>query len=315
MINFNKKIELFKQKISEIFPDKYPLVLDAINNPPLRSFRIVKVEKTKQIIDSLSAEGIVCAAIALIENAFCVIQDSSLGGITNSDVFKNKDIYIQELSSMLPVVVLDPQIGEKILDLCASPGSKTTYISNLTQNQANIIAVEKNSSRFFKLKRNIDDFNSLAELIKIDGNLLHKVRPDLITSFDKVLVDVPCSNEGSIVLNLPSTIKYWNMSESRKISKLQRGLLNSGFKFLKKGGTLIYSTCTFSVEENEEVVDWFLKKNSDGKLLEIRLELDCMLNGYTSFKNKVFSSNLSKTRRVLPNKMFTGFFLAKITKV
>ena len=106
----------------------------------------------------------------------------------------------------------------------------------------------------------------------------------------------------------------WCEKEPKKLSKLQKGLLNSALKFLKPRGTLVYSTCTYSVEENEQVVDWALKRWNDVELVDIELPISNVEHGKTKWNDKKLDSSLSKTVRVLPNENWNGFFISKMVK-
>ena len=217
---------------------------------------------------------------------------------------------------MLPVVVLEPKPGEKILDMCASPGSKTSMIQSMTNNKGVVTAVEKSLGRFYKLKEiGTDQGCENVDFIHSDANYLIKRNPEFIDSFDKVLLDAPCSNEGGIVLSEPSTYKYWSVKEAKQISKLQKGLLNTASKLVKIGGEIIYSTCTFSVEENEEVLEWFLKRSDNFEIVPVKLPIKNTISGITTYKEKTFDSQVSKAIRVLPNECFKGFFLAKLKRL
>jgi len=311
-----KKTELIS-KIKTIYPSIYEEILNNIRTPVLKSFRVIDGNKEEEIYKQLLKEGFDLIKINGIHKAYSILNEKNYP-ISKSKAYINKEIYIQELSSMLAVEILEPKPFENILDLCAAPGSKTSQIANLTNNLANIFAVESNPNRIKRLKNVIEEYKVGANLIKTDGRPFLKYYPKFSDFFDRVLVDAPCTNEGSLYLNNTNLFKYWSKNEPKRISKLQKGLLNSGFKALKKNGILVYSTCTMSVEENELVIDWLLKKHKDAHLLNIDLQYVSNLeyvDGVCEYNQKNLNSNIHKTKRIIPNRYFSAFFIAKFTKI
>lgn len=310
MKNNDKKDDIIT-KLKGIFGDvKGQLVIENITSPKPKTFRL-NLLKTPSEKDFDEIKNSIIPTI--IPNSFVVIDQIQ---ISKTKLNEGKYIYIQELSSMLPVIALDPQPGERILDMCASPGSKTSMIQSVTMNKGLVTAVEKSLGRFYKLKEIVTDQGcENVDFIHSDANYLIKRSPELEGAFDKVLLDAPCSNEGGIVLSEPSTYKYWSGREAKQISKLQKGLLNTASKLVKVGGEIIYSTCTFSVEENEEVLDWFLKRSENFEILEANLGLENSIPGITTYKDKPYSKQISNSVRVLPDKYFKGFFLAKLKRL
>ncbi len=186
--------------------------------------------------------------------------------------------YIQEISSMLPSIVLNPKHDEKVLDLCASPGSKTTQIASMMNNSGLLIANEISMGRLTILTANTLRCGvSNVIVTKKDGNQLCKHIFEKIPSlkFDKILVDAPCSGEGTI-RSTPATNKMWNPKSIIVLSKIQKHLLESALSVLKVGAELVYSTCTHSIEENEEVLDFIIndsKWKNKVELMDIKNQL------------------------------------------
>ncbi|MEO6729298.1 MAG: RsmB/NOP family class I SAM-dependent RNA methyltransferase [Candidatus Dojkabacteria bacterium] len=305
----------FVEKIKKIYPSNWENVIAShkVNKP--KTFRVNTLLTNEDDVIKLLEKNNFLVKKSEISFGYISAKSPNDKTISKSNVFESNLIYIQELASMLPVLVLNPQKDEQILDFCAAPGSKTGLIAALTNNESKITAVEKGRNRFFKMKELLDNqgVKNVREIL-MDANLVAKKLPDLIESFDKILVDAPCSNEGSLNLASESGMKYWSEKEARKLSKLQKGLLNSALKLLKKGGTLVYSTCTYSVEENEQVVDWALKRWPDVKLVEIELPISNVEKGRVVWNDKKMDKSLDKTVRVLPNEEWNGFFISKFVK-
>ena len=229
--------------------------------------------------------------------------------------------YVQELSSCLPVIALKPfsqekEESERFLDLCAAPGSKTTQAASEMNNCGGIIANDLSIGRIKILASNLERCGATNTMItKKDGIALGKRLLEKDYSFDKVLVDAPCSGEGTL-RSAPRTAILWNIKTVKNINKMQKKLAERGFDLLKPGGEVIYSTCTHAPEENEEVVDHMLKEYGDKiEIQKIRLPLKTR-EGLTSWEDKEYDERVKLSHRVYPQDNNTdGFFLAKLKKL
>ncbi len=165
--------------------------------------------------------------------------------------------YIQEASSMLPVAALfaDGNQPQRVMDVAAAPGSKTTQIAARMDNEGAILANEFSASRVKVLHANISrcGIRNVA-LTHFDGRVFGAALPE---AFDAILLDAPCSGEG-VVRKDPDALKNWSVASNLDIAATQRELIDSAFHALRPGGTLVYSTCTLNRDENEAVVAWLL---------------------------------------------------------
>ncbi len=222
--------------------------------------------------------------------------------------------YIQEIASMLPPLVLNPKEEEKVLDLCASPGSKTTQIAARMKNEGLLVANEVKFGRIKILAANIERCGvTNCVITRRDGIALCKKFKENGFLFDKILLDAPCSGEGTI-RSTPRTLEMWNIKTIENLSKLQKSLIASCIELLNPNGELIYSTCTHAPEENEEVLDFALK-NFNVKLEKIELPLKTR-PGITKWKDKTYNDQVKLAHRVYPHVADTeGFFLAKLRKI
>ncbi|MEK6819632.1 MAG: RsmB/NOP family class I SAM-dependent RNA methyltransferase, partial [Nanoarchaeota archaeon] len=184
--------------------------------------------------------------------------------------------YAQEIASMLPALVLNPKPNEIVLDLCSSPGSKTTQMASMMKNTGTIIANEVKLDRIKILASNLERCGVTNTIItRKDGvALCERLKRKNIT-FDKILVDAPCSGEGTI-RSSPKTLLMWNINTIKTLSKLQKKLLESAIEILKPKGEIVYSTCTHAPEENEAVLDYVLNKfEGEIKIEKINLPVKC----------------------------------------
>lgn len=218
--------------------------------------------------------------------------------------------YIQNLSSMIPALVLNPSEEDVVLDLCAAPGSKTTQLGELKKNKGTFVANEISSDRVKMLVYNLDRMNIVnAGVLHNKGEWLSKIYQNY---FDKILIDAPCSGLG-IIQKKEEVFDWWSQEKAEGLSELQTKLVVAGLKMLKTGGELVYSTCTLTVEENELMLNKILRKYPV-EILEINLPVECH-EGFTTYDNEKINSELSKTKRILPWKIDSeGFFIAKLKK-
>lgn len=222
--------------------------------------------------------------------------------------------YVQEISSMLSVLALDPNPGELVLDVCASPGSKTGQIAARMENSGTLIANDIKLDRVAILAANLERCGvSNCIVTRMDGVGLCSRFEKNGMKFDKILLDAPCSGEGTL-RSSPKTFLMWNSKMIDKFGRMQKKLLAHGLRCLKVGGTLVYSTCTHAPEENESVIEFALK-NFPVELESLNevLPLKCRA-GVKEWKGEKFSKDVEKNCcRIYPQDNDSeGFFVAKL---
>ena len=196
--------------------------------------------------------------------------------------------------------------------MCAAPGSKTTHICALVNNKANVIANDSDPARINAMRNVLHQFGADAKVSLNDGKIFGSRYTDF---FDKILLDAPCSGEGLIYLNSNKPLRFWSIRKVNISSIIQRELIDSAFKALKPGGTLIYSTCTLEPEENEGVVTFLLEKYKNAKIEEIEIAgLKGTNRGITKWSGNTYHQEVAKTIRIIPSSEMMGFYIAKITK-
>lgn len=220
---------------------------------------------------------------------------------------------LQAASSFLPVMALDPQENERVLDMAAAPGGKTTYISAMMKNTGCVFANDANKARTKSLIANIHRLNCTNTIV---CNYDAREFPKIIGGFDRILLDAPCSGTG--VIGKDQSVKT-NRSPKDfiEIPHLQKQLLLSAIDSVDhnspNGGVIVYSTCSVMVEENESVVDYALRKRPNVKLVESGLTIG--KDGFTSFRGKTFDPSVKLTKRYYPHVYnVDGFFVAKFQK-
>ena len=230
-----------------------------------------------------------------IKNAYRLENDIN---IENLSIYKNGEIYVQSISSMLPPIFLEPEENTDILDMTAAPGGKTTQIAAITNNKANITACEMNSIRAEKLKYNIEKQGATSVYImRTDSRRINN-----LFSFDKILLDAPCSGSGTVNIKDNNIEKYFTEDLIKKSIKIQKELLNKAIKILKHGHDMIYSTCSILKEENEDVIEEVLK-NNNAEIVPIEMN-----------NLPLLPTKTNGTICIYPTELFEGFFVAKIRK-
>jgi NOL1/NOP2/sun family putative RNA methylase len=219
-------------------------------------------------------------------------------------------IYVQDASSMIPPVVLDPKPGELVLDMCSAPGSKSTQIAQYMENSGLLIANDNSYPRIKALSMNMQRCGVANSIITLTEARNYAYMKDF---FDKILLDAPCSGTGTINKSV-DTVKMWNPATVLRLSKIQRQLISCAFEALKPGGTLVYSTCTLEPDEDESTVDFLLSKYGNAKVREISLDIK-RSPAVVDFEGRKFSDEVKKCLRIWPQDNETeGFFVSKITK-
>ncbi len=252
----------------------------------------------------LSCAGIQARQVEWYRDAY-VLPGASESDVRALDAYDGGRVYLQNLSSMLPPLILGAQEGTDVLDMAAAPGSKTTQIAALTSNRCRITACERSPVRAQRLKYNLDRQGvSCAYVMVTDSRTLSSG-----FSFDKILLDAPCSGSGTLSFD-GDKLKAEGSGRFTKelIQKsvlLQRVLLAKALELLKTGGELVYSTCSVLEQENEAAVRWAL---SDPGVELVKID-----EPWTDELPRL-PSKLDGTICICPDGMFEGFFVAKLRK-
>lgn len=259
---------------------------------------------SEELVIRLEKKGVLMHKIPYLENGYWFDAEFSLGAINE---YLQGYYYLQEGASQLPVLALDVNKEDRVLDMAAAPGSKTTQIAQRMEDKGIVVALDSDAVRLKALKNNL-------ERLGIGSVICYKkdarFAKDLGLKFSKVLLDAPCSGNFCIEKNYFSKR---TLDDVKQRARLQKELLKSAYSVLESNGTLVYSTCSLEPEENELVVDWFLKKYRDMKLEDTGISIGD--NGLVDVLDLQLDSSISLTKRLWPHKTKTqGFFIAKLRK-
>ncbi len=291
----------FKKQLSLFYnTETIRKIIDGSKSRKNSTIRINTLKTNKEnVIKILRELSIDYKEVEYNNNALIISGNED--SLRNSNCYKNGEIYFQNLSSQLPPILLSPNINTDILDMCAAPGGKTSQIAAIADNKCSITACEMNKIRADRLKYN------LAKLGVTSANVMVTDARNLESyfSFDKILLDAPCSGSGTLILESSKSLEGFSEELINKCVKAQKKLLEKAVSVLKKGGEILYSTCSVLPTENEEIVKPIIEKYNletvelDSNIIKNLPKLPC------SLKNAIC---------VCPTKDYEGFFLVKLRK-
>lgn len=291
-------IEMLNQQYGEEITSK---ILEGYSQKRKVTFRVntlkTSIEKVEEVLknNNIEFEKVSWSDVAYI------VKNVREDTLKELEIYKNGEIYLQSLSSMLPPIVLEPKENTDILDMCAAPGGKTTELASLTNNNANITACELNKIRIEKLKYNIEKQGATSVYIMQEDSR----RINNFFSFDNILLDAPCSGSGTLNVEDVNLEKTFTEKLIEKSQKSQLELLNKAVKILKQGQEMVYSTCSILNVENEEIVSKILKNN---KVEIVPIEFE------GKEELPLLPTKIDGTLCVMPTELYEGFFIAKIRK-
>ncbi len=250
------------------------------------------------VMQQLAAVGLTPTPLPFYKEGF-LLPTGSESVLTKTACYEQGEIYLQNASSFLPPLVLGATGKEDVLDMCAAPGGKTAMIAALTGGTVNLTACEKNTARAEKLKSNIEKQGVRAAVLVEDALALS---PYL--RFDRILLDAPCSGSGTLNFSDGKTCKTFSEGLISSVNATQKKLIQKAVSLLKKGGTMVYSTCSVLPKENDEVVQSVLK-TGEASLVSISQELVADLPVLPSMQGTVC---------VCPTETYEGFYVAVLKK-
>ncbi|AAL81381.1 SAM-dependent tRNA/rRNA cytosine-C5 methylase [Pyrococcus furiosus DSM 3638] len=295
----------FAERYYQLWGERAIRIAEAMEKPLPRCFRVNTLKGTiSEITKRLMKKGFQFTRVPWAREGFCLTREPF--SITSTPEYLTGLIYIQEASSMYPPVALDPKPGEIVADMAAAPGGKTSYMAQLMENKGLIFAFDVDEERLKETRLN------LSRLGVLNTILIHKSSlyiDELNMSFDKILLDAPCTGSGTIHKN-PERKHNRTLDDIKFCQGLQMKMIEKALEVLKPGGILVYSTCSLEPEENEFVIQWALD-NFDIELLPLRYGEPALINPF----GIELSPEIKKARRFYPDTHKTsGFFIAKIRK-
>jgi len=291
--------EMLLKQYDEVLTNK---ILDGYSQNRKTTLRVNTVKTDiNEVKNMLQENNIKYSEVSWNKDAL-IIENATEEELKKLTIYENGEIYLQSLSSMIPPLVVNPKEKESILDMAAAPGGKTTQMFSLSNGQAMITACEKNKIRAERLKYNLEKQGATRVTVMVqDARNL-----DDFFSFDKILLDAPCSGSGTLNSNDINLSKYFTQELINRSVKTQKDLLKKAVKITRKGGEIIYSTCSVLKEENENVIKEVLKT---GKAEIVPIDT-------RDFEGiPLLPVEIDGTVCVCPTELYEGFFVAKLKKV
>lgn len=287
--------EWFIRRMRELIGNEAEELLKALNETPSMSIRVNRLKVSVEYVERyLQKKNVRFERSKRVESVLRILDPF------NPEWLFNKGFAIaQEEAPAVASIVLNPRPGETVVDLAAAPGGKTAHMAELMKNEGKIYAVDIDRSRIKRMNEILRRMGvEIAETVRADGRKV----PDIlgVEIADRVMLDAPCTSDGTIAKN-PEL--RWRLREKNipKVVELQRELIESAWRLLKPGGRMLYSTCSMFREENEGVVEWFLERHGNAKLVPLKGPYDEGL--------------LPGTMRAWPHRHGTiGFFYSLIEK-
>ncbi|MFN3422621.1 MAG: RsmB/NOP family class I SAM-dependent RNA methyltransferase [Armatimonadota bacterium] len=295
------------ERYRDIIPD-FDTFMATLERPQPVTIRVNRLKTTpEQVAERLKRQGFEVKPLSWNE---WILQVEGENSVAKTLEHWLGWFYIQEASASTAVMALDPQPNEIVLDMCASPGGKTTQMAELMGNTGLIVANDTTPKRLRALLANLSRMGVVNTVVtQWDG----RNYPDLGLAFDKVLVDAPCSAEGRAREN-PDLRQGADINFVRSISGTQKGLLRRALELVKPGGIVVYSTCTFAPEENEAVVAYALQK-VPCELLPIDLPVPHS-PGLTEWQGRNYGEEMKRCVRIYPHHLDSGgMFIAKLKRL
>ncbi|WP_267202254.1 RsmB/NOP family class I SAM-dependent RNA methyltransferase [Limosilactobacillus kribbianus] len=246
----------FVTKYQHLLGEEAPAFLATFDQPSQSGFRVNPLKPAP----AATLKAAVGKVPYVPDGYYGTVSGKSLDHVTGA-------IYSQEPSAMYVGEVVDPQPGERVLDLCAAPGGKTTHLIAKMRDQGLLVANEIFRKRAKVLAENLERWGTRSAVVTNESPA--ELEEQFPHFFDRILVDAPCSGEG-MFRKEPAGIEYWNLDYPRECANRQQKILTSALKMLKPGGTLVYSTCTFAPEEDEQNIAWLLKNYPELRMLSIK---------------------------------------------
>lgn len=264
---------------------------------------------------ALDAAGLERAPIPWCPGAFTLVPRPDGGekrALLATGLFQSGRLYIQNASSMVPVVALAAEPGQSVLDVCAAPGGKSALLACLLDNACELWLNDALAPRLVKLREVVATYGVRpAQITDIPGQYVDKF---IDRSFDRILLDAQCSGEGLIDLARRDGLRHWSEERIETYSRLQQRMLMAAFKRLAPGGVLVYSTCTYAPEENEHPVDHLLRHVPEAEIWPIDLAVEGGRPGLTRWGERRFHPDLEGALRVTPGAVHEGFFVCRIRR-
>ncbi len=314
---FSPKAIEFIKRLTNIFDMDSIRIIDLLSNRSIKSLRINRIkntDSTSSILGFLKQQGVNAQKLGWYADAI-LFPSNQTKSVVDTDLYRGGDIYIQNPSSYLPAfALLIGTQGGAFLDVCSAPGGKGSHFATLQSGCQRLVLNEPDPTRNKQLRQVLGVLGVKHNLTitNRDGRQLTKYFQK--ECFDTILLDVECSGEAGINFASKRPMAGWSIAKIVELSNLQLKMLTQAYEILAPGGVLVYSTCTFSPEENEGVISRFLERSQDCIVQKIRFKQERSTAGLENWHGTQFNSEVKNSLRVLPSSYMEGFFICVLRK-
>ncbi len=294
----------FTDRMKQMLDREYEAFLQSYEEPRLRGLRVNTLKISPEEFEKIAPFPV--TRVPWTDNGYFYANDIFPA---RHPYYAAGLYYLQEPSAMTPASRFPVEPGERVLDLCAAPGGKATELAAKLRGRGLLVANDASNSRAKALLRNLELFG--VKNMLVTNEMPARLAEAFPEFFDKILVDAPCSGEG-MFRKAPEIVETWSPERVDYFSKQQRNILENAYTMLRPGGSLMYSTCTFSPDEDEQMIAWFLREYPDMEILPI-----AWYDGFSEGRPDYADGNpeLRKCVRIWPHKMNgEGHFLAYLHK-
>jgi tRNA (cytosine49-C5)-methyltransferase len=313
-VSNTRTVRQFEQRMAEVLRMRPAQVRDVFRGArpsSIRINRLLDAEAYQNTLHTVQEKAPKAVPLDWCEHAFLWPDNDGFDDILA--LAHQGRVYVQNASSLIPPVALDPRPGDGILDVAAAPGGKAFHLAARVGGDCRLWLNDAAAPRARKLGELAELYGvRYAELTTYPAQYVDKSIP--AESFDRILLDVQCSGEGRIDLRRPVTLRHWSEDRVEKYKFLQAKMLSAAYRLLRPGGVMVYSTCTLSPEENEFPVSKALQRHADLTLEPLNFTEPAFRPGETSWRGMKFDARLVNAVRVAPTDVFEGFFVARIVK-
>lgn len=314
--------QLLLEKLASILSaESLQAAMDARTQPRRIALRVNTLRcDTTSALAALARSGVRTRAVQWMRDAL-IVEQGTMDQVQSCPTLSSGACHIQSLSSIAVGHALAPAPGTRVLDACAAPGSKTTHLAALMNNQGVLTAADASRTRMFRLRAVLDKLGARADTVVERAERWGRRAP---ASYHAVLVDAPCSAEGRALAGDEDAAADWSPRKCKRLASEQKAILHSAIEACLPGGVLVYSTCTLGSEENEMVLARALELYAGRVALEpLPLEIPGALPGRTQWEKHSFPSELVHARRIVPlpatvhpdGPWLDGFFIARLRKL
>lgn len=298
--------EQFIREMETLLGSEFPLYLDSYEKPRYFGLRVNTTKISVEDFQKISPFSL--RKIPWTQDGFYISEEDKP---SKHPYYYAGLYYLQEPSAMLPAEILPIEEGDKVLDLCAAPGGKSTKLACKIKDKATLYSNDISASRALALKKNLELFGAKRNAVLAEDPL--KLSKKLPESFDKILIDAPCSGEGMFRKDA-KVLKNYTEHGHEFYASLQKSILESALKLLKPGGLIVYSTCTFSVEEDEKILLYGKSICPGLEILPIPISCEGFMPGFSEIDG-ISDPELKNAIRLFPHKIEgEGHFAALLKK-